>query len=88
MIPKILLKAMRKERKGENKMFTIRNIDSAQLSYVSHLVELIRIQLKGDIIAKDFDVGFVSGNNLISLRNKEDASEIWATAKRGANVAM
>ena len=88
VIPKVLLKAMSKERKGENKMFTIRNINTTQVSCVSRLAELIKTQLKGDIIAQDFDVGYVSGSNLISLRNKEDVSEIWAGANRGQNIVL
>ena len=50
VISKIFLKAMpsSKDRKGENKMFTLRNINTTKVSSVSHLVELIRGQLKGD----------------------------------------
>ena len=69
-------------------MFTIRNINTTQVSSISRLVELIRAQLKGDIIAEDFDVGYVSGNNLISLRNKEDVSEIWTSANRGQTIVL
>ena len=82
VISKIFLKAMprSKERKGENEMFTLRNINTTQVSSVSLLVELIRGQLKGGITSEDFEVGYVNGSNLISLRNKEDVSEVWAAA--------
>ena len=72
---------MNKEKKGDFKMFTLRNINPTETSFVLSLNELIRTQLKAYIIQEDFDVGYVSGNNLIiSFRSKEDMGDIWAVA--------
>lgn len=36
----------------------------------------------------DFDVGFVSGNSVISTRNPGDLAEVWSDIKRGRKVVL
>jgi len=52
------------------------------------LTWLIRAHFKTDIVAEEFNVGYVSGSNLISLRNKEDMVELWSTASKGGNMLL
>ena len=88
VINKILLKVMSRGIKGDFKMFTLRNINPTEISTVFSLSQLMRTQLKGNIIEEDFDVGYISGNNLISFRNREDVSDIWAVASKGGNIVV
>ena len=70
MIPKALLKVVVKAGTGKSnpKMFTIRNIDCSKIA--SH-EDLENVQLQSDVVG-DFDVGFVSGSSVISIRNAAD----------------
>jgi len=85
MINKMLWKVMKNEKKGDFKMFTIRNITPSEILCVSRL---IRAQLKEDIVAEEFDIGYVSGSNLITLRNTEDMVGLWSTASKGGNMLL
>ena len=44
--------------------------------------------MKEDIVAEEFDVGYASGSNLITLRNKEDIVELWCSASKGGNMLL
>jgi len=59
VINKMLLKVMNKVKKRLYKMFTIRNIKPSEILCVYNLTGLIRTQLKGDVVAEEFDVGYV-----------------------------
>lgn len=87
MIDKVLLKAVNKLDKKETKMFTLRGIDSQRVSSRDELKRTIKSQLQGDV-RHDFDVGYVSGNSVISIRNKADISELWADVQKGTKVVL
>ena len=44
------------------------------------------ISLRVQHIKKDFDVGYVQGTNLISIRTSYDVSEIWNNASKGSTT--
>ena len=77
IIQKVLLKAVSKVGKQVSKMFTLRNIDVNKIVSRDNLMGEIRGQLRGDIVSSDFDVGYVCGNSVISIRNPDDLAEIW-----------
>ena len=82
VLEKLLLKVYSKSSKKEWKMFTLRNVDTASIKTCDDLKEEIRIQLTDDV-KKDFDVGFVQGSNLISVRSSRDMAEVWGLAAKG-----
>ena len=49
---------------------------------------LIRDQLRNDITEGNFDIGYLHSNTVISIRNKDDLAEIWASLKKGTNVTL
>ena len=88
LIDKVTLKAVSKEKKSVSKMFQLRNINPLEIQSYSSLVTLIRSQLQGDITTEDFDVGYISGSNCISIRNKEDVVEVWNNIRKGASIIL
>ena len=50
------------------------------MSTCQDLKALIRAQPKQDI-ADDFDVGFLQGNTVVSIRSEEDLSAVWGSIK-------
>lgn len=74
---KLLLKAFSsKSVKKDWKMFTLRNVDASSIKSRDDLKDEIRVQLS-DEIKDDFDVGYIQGCNLISVRTSQDVAEIW-----------
>ena len=90
VIDKVFLKAVSKDKSGKNqKIFTIRNINSTRVASRDDLNGEIRTQLQGDIVQSDFDVGFVSaGNSVVSIRNPADLAEVWADIRKGNKVVL
>ena len=86
-IPKVLLKAVAKVGKSSPKMFTLRNIDCGKVTTREHLQNVIKFQLQADI-AGEFDVGFVSGTSVISIRNAADISELWSEILKGNKIVL
>ena len=41
-----------------------------------------------DDIRHDFDVGYIQGSNLISIRSSHDVSEIWKSTRKGGEVNL
>ena len=87
-ITKIMLKAVSKDKKGAFKMFQLRNINPREVVSNSTLVTLIRSQLEDDIIEDHFDVGYISGANVVSIRNKDGLAEVWGNVNKGVNVTL
>ena len=54
----------------------------------SDLKALIRNQVGGEVIKDDFDVGYLQGNNVITMRNKENILELWSNLQRGTNTVV
>ena len=82
VIDKVLLKAVSRAGKNIFKMFTLRNIDCGKVRSRDDLSDEIRRQLLGDIIQDEFDVGFVSGNSIISISNPADLAEVWLDVRK------
>ena len=87
-IVKVLLKAVAKYDKKKSKTFTLRNIDVAAVGTCSRLKSLIRAQLREDITTSEFDVGYVSGTNIVSIRSGEDLMEIWSCLLKGEKIVL
>ena len=84
---KVLLKVVSKSSKV-HKMFTLRNLDQRKVLSIEHLKEVIRAQLKKDVITSDFDVGYISGSNMVSIRTQADLSEVWSEIISGKNLIL
>ena len=72
--------------KKVTKMFTLRSIDSERVCSRDELKHTIRSQLHGDVCSSDFDVGYISGSSIISIRNQADLSELWTDIQKGVMV--
>ena len=83
VVKKLLLKAFPKSSKKDWKMFTLRDVDIGAITSCDQLKKEIKFQLSDDI-KREFDVGFVQGTNLISIRNSHDVSEVWSCASNGS----
>ena len=88
VVGKVLLKAVSKNGKKNAKTFTLRNISVPNVNTCSLLKNLIRAQLWEDITHCDFDVGYLSGTNVISICNKDDLCEIWANLLKGDKITL
>ena len=93
IIGKALLKAASKKQTGKKaqsaaKTFVLRSINASIVTTCSHLKALIRKQVGEEIIKGDFDVGYLQGNNVITMRNKEDIQELWYNLQRGSNIVI
>ena len=54
------------------------------------LKKTIRAQLKQEIVpdTHDFDVGYVQGTNVISIRSSEDIQEVWSELKSSSKLIL
>lgn len=88
-ISKILIKVCPKGNKKDSKTFSLRNVNPSTVVSVENLKSIIKSQLRGEISqSSKFDVGYLQGNNVVSIRSKEDLLEIWANIKKGANTTL
>ena len=87
LVGRVLLKAVNKSSKKESKVFSIRCLDFIHTS-CSKMKEAIRAQLPCDIIEGKFDIGFLQGNTVISIRNDQDITEVYNDIKRGIKVTL
>ena len=79
-IDKVFLKAVSKENSRDVKTFTLRHIDTTQVSDSDDLKELIKDKLGGDVKdCDDFDVGYVQGpgDRVVTIRTEEDLADVW-----------
>ena len=89
-IKKVLLrKAVSRGSKGkEPKMFTLRDIITEAHASCADVKCLIKAQLSQDITEDDFDIGYLQGNTVVSIRSKADLDEIWEGLRRGSNTTL
>ena len=88
-IKKVMLKAVTRGSKGkEPKTFTLRDIRSEALTSYAAVKCLIKAQLSQDITEEDFDIGYLQGNTVVSIRSKADLDELWEGLRRGANTTL
>ena len=88
LIKKLLIKAVSDSTKKEAKTFTLRNVNPIITKTCERLKDLIREQLMDDIIPYDFDVGYIEGNTVVSLRTTQDILEVWSSINQGKKVMM
>ena len=69
-------------------MFTLCNSDMSLIVSPDDVKWAITTQLQGNIIAGDFDVGIVSGGNVISIRSQADLQEVWADIQVGKKAVL
>ena len=83
VIDKAILKAVcRSAKKETSRAFSLRNIDITRVLSCYDLKSIIRSQLQHDIVADDFDVGYIQGACVVRVRSKEDLAEMWADLRK------
>ena len=88
-IKKVMLKAVTRGSKGkEPKTFTLRDIRSEALTSYAAVKCLIKAQLSQDITKEDFNIGYLQGNTVVSIRSKADLDELWEGLRRRANTTL
>ena len=88
-IKKVLLKAVsRGSKRKEPKMFTLRDIIPEAHASCADVKCLIKAQLSQDVTEDDFDIGYLQGNTVVSIRSKADLDEIWEGLRRGLNTTL
>ena len=84
-----MLKAVTRGSKGkEPKIFTLRDIRPEAMTSCTALKILIKAQLSQDITEEDFDIGYLHGNTVVSIRSKADLNELWEGLRRGLNTTL
>lgn len=68
-------------------MFAWRYISTQTVASHEQLKSEIARQLKDDVSGQ-FDVGFIQGASLISIRTSCDLSEVWGEVLKGSNVTL
>ena len=86
IIEKVILKAVPKTGKNY-KLFSLRSINCNKVVSHDDLKDVIRKQLQDDI-QRDFDIGVVSGSNVISIRTQADLSEFWSDIRKKKNLLL
>ena len=88
-IKKVMLKAVNRGSKGkEPKTFTLRDVRPEAMTSCAAVKCLIKAQLTQDITEEDFDIGFLQGNTVVSIRSKADLDELWEGLRRGINTTL
>ena len=85
---KILVKAVVKGAQKQGKVFTLRKVHPAKIVTCADLKLIIRQQLKEEIVANDFEVGFMSGTTVVQIRTTEDLSELWSDLRKTGSKVM
>ena len=52
------------------------------------MLEVVRNQLQGDVTEKNFEVGYLQGTTVVSVRTNEDLAEVWGNIQNGSNVTL
>ena len=63
-------------------MFTIRNINTDEVTTVDKLQKEIRDQLTKEVSQNKFDIGYLQGTNFVTVRNAEDLAEVWMNIRK------
>ena len=85
----MLIKACSQVNKKDSKTFTLRNINLSDVVSIEKLKTVVKSQLLDEITqGGDFDVGYLQGSSIVSIRSKEDLLEIWAGLMKGANTIL
>ena len=87
---KLLIKVVEKgekQTKDPGKIFTLRNINPTSVSSVEDLKSLIKAQLAEDVV-DHFDIGHIRSNKIISLRSKEDVTELMSCVQKSDNILL
>ena len=84
---KVFLKASCKGKKDVKK-FTLRNVDPSLITSSGNLKELIKANLHDDIKSRDFDVGYMIGNEVIRVHTEEDLREMWGDLRKSSSTTL
>ena len=83
-----MLKAVNRGNKGkEPKTSTLRDVRPEFMTSCAAVKRLIKAQLSQDITEDDFDIGYLQGNTVVSIRSKADL-ELWEGLRKGFNTTM
>ena len=65
----------------------MRDLNSSVLQTCTQLKTLIKAQLDADLV-DEFDIGYIQGNTVVSLRSSKDIQEIWSSILKGENITL
>lgn len=87
VIERVLIKACTKAPPKKDKTFSLRHLDTAQVSSITALKKEIVKQLCEDIIDwEEFDIGYMpSSDKVIYIRSKEDLVEVYKDVLKGGD---
>ena len=90
VIPKVYIRAVSncKSKGKEDKTIVLRDIVVESVSSIPELKNVIKKQLKNDIIEDDFDVGVMQGTTVVNIRTVENLKEFWLDLKKGVKVLL
>ena len=80
LVNKVLIKAF---VKGCKKEFTLRNINTHEVTSFDQLQQVIKGQLGDKVSQNNFDVGYLQGANFVTVRNAADLVEVWTKYSEG-----
>ena len=69
-------------------MFTLRIVNTGTVVPCDDVQCIIKSQLQGDIVAGEFDVGFLSDGHVISIWTPADPQEPWADVWVGKKIVL
>ena len=81
IVDKIILKAVSRGAKKDLRAYVLRNIETASVCTVDDMKNLIRNQLRREIILEDFSIGYTQGSTVVGIRSRDDISEFWSSVK-------
>ena len=81
IVDKIILKAVSRGTKKDLRAYVLRNIETASVCTVDDMKNLIRNQLRREIILEDFSIGYTQGSTVVGIRSRDDISEFWSCVK-------
>ena len=58
------------------------------MSTLDKLECVIRDQLSNEISRSRFDIGYIQGSHIVTIRSREDLLEVWSNIKKGSNVIL
>ena len=76
-----------KGKKDKGKTFTLRDLNPLTLRTCTQLKALIKAQLGADLI-EEFDIGYIQGNTVVSLRSSRDIQKVWSSVLKGENITL
>lgn len=88
IVDKIILKAVSQGTKKDSRAYVLRNVETASVCTVDDMKNLIRNQLRREIILEDFNIGYMHGSTVVGIRGRDDISEFWSSMKSSSKTNL